>query len=221
MQNQIHLKFEGKNAKLRLCSPRKHAAKPQKTNSQGEHIQSLAIVQPPLQDVNAEEILTSDAELNLLQSGQILEETTRAYLNSQGQVVGDFQKIAIQLDPKGNEVSRKPKVSRLANINDLNPVEVIQTVPVQALLKKYAIKRIYQLAHTDGVQFDFLYQLAKHLSESKKAGLLAVGQKKLPLIFKNEGVPYRCALYGQTQNNTYKLLLLILGQELKLPNPDA
>ena len=62
------------------------------------------------------------------------------------------------------------------------------------------------------------FGVAKNLADKRQAALLGAGAKgNAPLVFQENGRPIRCALTGDVDGENYKLLILQLGQELKLP----
>jgi len=106
-----------------------------------------------------------------------------------------------------------------ANSNhDTFPVVVGKFVPLDKFLGSFVVTRSYALSHTDGVVYDFLHQLAKKLADAKSVALLGAGAKgSAPIIFQDAGKGYRCALSGKIEGEKYQLLVLVLGQELKVP----
>jgi hypothetical protein len=224
MKRPFHLSDSGKNAKLMLVSPPRQTAPTIKTNSIGDPIVAQQFIcesnMPTVEAYDPEALLQLDQEINLTTLGQFTENASKAFLDSKGEVVGNFQQVAVKYDPSGEETSRKVLQGKAAaNINhEVNAVEVLKEAPYKSFVRKYSIRRTYQLAHTDGVSFSFLYDLCKRLHDNKTVAILGYGPKKAPLIFQDGGTPYRCVLYGQIQGDTYKLLVLISGQELKLPN---
>jgi hypothetical protein len=223
MKRPFHLSDLGKNAKLSIISPPSLAAPTLKTNSSGDPISTQSFVCetnfPAVKDYDSQELISLDTEVNLSSLGKFTDNATRAYLDSKGGAEGNFQKVQVKQAPNGTELSRKVLQGKAAcNINqDVNPVSTIKDVPYTAFISKYTIRRTYQLAHTDGVSFGFLYDLARRLHETKSVALLGYGPKRAPLIFVEGGTPYRCALFGEIVGDTYKLLILISGQELKTP----
>ena len=81
--------------------------------------------------------------------------------------------------------------------------------------------RTYQLTHTNGLTFDFLFAMAKDLHEQQVLMLLGAGPKGVdPLVFQEEGRPYRAFLEGRVRGEEYLLLMHLSNLELK-PLPEA
>ena len=74
----------------------------------------------------------------------------------------------------------------------------------------------YQLSHVNGLTFDFLFEIAKELSDKDSLMMLAAGAKSNePLVFQDGGKSYRGFLEGRVVGKTYVLLLHITNLELK------
>jgi len=64
--------------------------------------------------------------------------------------------------------------------------------------------------------YDFLYEMAKELSDEKCMAMIGAGkQGKDPLIFQTNGSPYRGFLEGRIKDKKYKLLLHLSNMQLK------
>lgn len=135
--------------------------------------------------------------------------------------IGDFADVDIVFDASGSEKQRRPHLIRRPNLNELHPVKLGKRLPATEALTGFAYKQVLQLAHTDGLSFEFLRELARELAERKEVALLGAGPKgNLPLVLREHGSAYRAFLYGEVDGaGRYKLLLLLSDQELKLPEP--
>jgi hypothetical protein len=62
--------------------------------------------------------------------------------------------------------------------------------------------------------------LAEKLKKEKSVAVLGAGQKgNQPLVLRDGGSPYRAFLFGESgKDGTYRLLILLSNQELKLPS---
>ena len=86
-------------------------------------------------------------------------------------------------------------------------------------VRKFVFSRTLQLWHSDGLTFEFLFNIAKELDENDEMMLIGGGQKgKEPLIFQNNGLPWRGFLEGRIQGDSYALLLRLSNLELKSLN---
>ena len=80
----------------------------------------------------------------------------------------------------------------------------------------FMFKKSYQVQHINGLTYDFLYDMAKKLSESKSMMLMGGGAKgNEPLVMSNGGTPYRAFLEGRVDSNSYALILRLTNLELK------
>ena len=90
-------------------------------------------------------------------------------------------------------------------------------------LTAFAFKQTLQVAHVDGLTFEFLRDLARDLAQKNEVAVLGAGPKgNLPLVLREAGTPNRAFLYGEVDaEGRYRLLLLLSDQELKLPDRPA
>ena len=64
--------------------------------------------------------------------------------------------------------------------------------------------------------FEFLFNIAKELDENNEMMLVGSGEKgRDPLIFQNNGLPWRAFLEGRVQDDSYALLMRLSNLELK------
>jgi hypothetical protein len=177
--------------------------------------------------LTSQEVTESDPELALAGAGEILdlETLTTAYYDPESETprpVADFKQIDIVYDPAGQEKERRPHITRKCNLDDLMPIKIGKRLPLIDALTGFVFKQMYQIVHEDGVQKDFLFELARELHEKKEIAVLGAGPKgTMPLVVRDKGSPYRAFLYGEigtgADEGKYKLLLLLSDQELKRP----
>ena len=85
-------------------------------------------------------------------------------------------------------------------------------------MRRFAFRRRLQLRHTDGLSYDYLYEIAKELEASEALMLLGAGEKGSgALIFQANGRAYRGFLEGRTKGKAYQLMLHLSDMELKQP----
>ena len=83
-------------------------------------------------------------------------------------------------------------------------------------VRKFVFSRTLQLWHSDGLSFEFLYNIAKDLDDNDEMMLVGAGAKgRDPLIFQNNGLPWRGFLEGRIQDDSYAFLLRLSNLELK------
>ena len=118
----------------------------------------------------------------------------------------------------GVEKSSRPQAAVEANINlDALPISWTgKLFPKADALRKFVFVRSYQLRHVNGLTFDFLYEMAKKLHDSKSMMLVGGGEKGVgPLVMSANGTPYRAFLEGRVEGEKYMLILHLTNLELK------
>ncbi|SVA98049.1 uncharacterized protein METZ01_LOCUS150903 [marine metagenome] len=163
-------------------------------------------------------LVDGDPEIDFNSIGKKINGTDLVYLDSKGEVLyaPPIIKESI-IGPDGAEKERRKSENIPSNVDDELPVRWSdQKIPIQDVLKSFAFMRTIQIMHIDGLTYDFLYQMAKELSEEKCMAMIGAGkQGKNPLIFQANGSPYRGFLEGRVKDKKYKLLLHLSNMELK------
>lgn len=130
-----------------------------------------------------------------------------------------FEAIANEFiyNPDGSQKEIKSLSVRESNIVSDYPVRWTgKYLPLDQAYNKFIFVKKYQLTHSNGLTFDFLFEMAKDLSEKKSLMLLGAGAKgNEPLIFQDNGKPYRAFLEGRIKGDSYLLLLHLTNLELK------
>ena len=105
----------------------------------------------------------------------------------------------------------------MSNITDELPIRFTKfKLKEKDAVRKFVFSRTLQLWHSDGLTFEFLFNIAKELDENDEMMLLGAGEKgKEPLIFQNNGLPWRAFLEGRVQDDAYALLMRLSNLELK------
>ncbi len=176
------------------------------------------------QDLGFDALLEGDPELDLANAGAEIDadSITPAWYDPAAEEpvpIGDFADVDIVYDANGEEKARRPHLVRRPNLNELHPVKLGKRMPAINALTAFAFKQTLQIAHTDGLTFEFLRDLAKDLADKGEVALLGAGPKgNMPLVLREHGTAYRAFLYGEVEEGRYKLLLLLSDQELKLPD---
>lgn len=218
MERHFHLAFGSKNTRVRLVQSRQRTNTAERISPRSMPVETVKVAHGL--NTGNPQLLNQPgcADINLASAGLILDNTTTAFFHPDTRVlVGNFVRYVRLHNPDGSLKEEKPAVTRKCNTNDAAPVSILKMVDKAKLFSGFVITKVYQLAHEDGIQYDFLFNLAKELQSTDKAALLGVGPKGGPLVFTNGGKPYRCALIGRVDGTKYLLQLLVLGQELKLP----
>jgi len=226
MTTTIHLEFEDKAARLPLQSPKRSKVAPaiQRRTAAGAvnnfRIFNAARRVDP-KSLSPEDVASDDPELDLSMAGTLADSDllSTAFVDKTGKMVRDFEEIEVVLKPDGTEKERRPRTDRTANVNDVRPIKVGKLMPVDEALTSFVFRGVYQVVHEDGLGHEFLRALAEKLEKEKSVAVLGAGQKgNQPLVLVDGGSPYRAFLYGETgKEGTYRLLILLSNQELKLP----
>lgn len=177
------------------------------------------------------QLLDGDPELNFGDAaGEVLDpdSLSTAYFDSAAaapEPIGDFSEVDIVYDARGQEKERRPHINRKSNVNEIHPIKIGKRLPVSQALTDFVFKQIYQIVHEDGLQMEFLRNIATELHRKNEMAVLGAGPKgATPLVIRDKGSPYRAFLYGEIgsgeNEGKYKLLLLLTDQELKRPEND-
>ena len=168
-----------------------------------------------------DEVIKNDVDLDFMMTGLLISETTKTYLTNSGSIMNYPPKIKeVIFDPNGEEKEvREPK--------DIEPNIKEDTPPVRftgklfnkkAAISKFIFKKTIQLQHTNGLTYDYLYNMAKDLHDKNQLMYMGAGVHGTdPLIFQLNGIPMRGFLEGRVDKTRYQLLLHLSNMEIKLP----
>jgi hypothetical protein len=169
----------------------------------------------------AELLINDDLEVDMEEVGKPLTSVSTVYLSSQGEVIYAAPKIMeIIINPDGTERERRDPVELEANVQEEFPINWSgKKIPIGEAICKFVFRRTLQLIHVDGLTYDFLFNMAKELSDAGWMMLVGGGLKGSdPLIFQANGKPYRAFLEGRIKGDRYQLLMHLSDMELKVPN---
>jgi hypothetical protein len=168
----------------------------------------------------AESLIAGDPELDIEATGAFLRDTSRVYINSDRQVVHAVSQIEVVRNPDGTEKLRRPKKLPVPNVSAEQPLLWSgKLLPKKDVYNKFAIVSKLQLVHINGLTYDFLFGIARHLEEKNSLLVVGAGSKaNQPLILRRGAVPYRGFLEGRTRGEEYLLLLHLSNIELKAPD---
>ncbi len=168
----------------------------------------------------AQALIDGDPEIDRELVGKHVGETQTVFLSAKGEVLHASPSIVdVLFGTDGGERERKPASDVPANTNEEAPVRFAgRRMSKAEVVTKFAFRRSVQIKHVDGLSFDFLFKMAKELSDKGEVALLGAGSKgRDPLIFQENGTPYRGFLEGRVDGNRYKLLLHLSNLELRAP----
>lgn len=169
----------------------------------------------------AQALVDGDPEVDRELVGKFLGDTQTVYLSGKGEVLHASPKLVdVLFGPDGEERERRPAQDVPGNCNEKeSPVRWTgRRMSKAEVVTKFAFRRSIQIKHVDGLSFDFLFKMAKELHDKKEVALLGAGPKgRDPLIFQENGTPYRGFLEGRVDGQRYKLLLHLSNLELRVP----
>ena len=165
-------------------------------------------------------LIDGDPDADMEQVGRFIGSTDTVYLSNDGNVLHVLPEIIeVLFGPDGAETETREPEEVPANIDDGYPVcWTGRKISKQDAVRRFAFKRTIQLQHTNGLSYDFLFEMAKTLHEEKVVVLMGTGKKAQdPLVFQANGTPYRAFLEGRVDGDRYQLLMHLSNLELKIP----
>lgn len=165
----------------------------------------------------AEDLVVSDPELDLELTGKFIDNVARVYINEDYQPVFKVQKIENIFLPSAElKEEREPKYYE-SNIAGTGMVSWTgKLMPKLKVYNRLIFHKKYQLRHVNGLTYDFLYDMAKQLSDQDSLMMLGAGASGTePLVLNDGGKPYRGFLEGRIKADKYCLVLHLTDQELK------
>ncbi len=169
----------------------------------------------------ANAMVEKDPEIDFEKVGRRVGVADRVHVRPDGSVLYCARTMLVQLDPEGNELERRDFIDVEATVDEATPLPWSgRLFPIDQVVRKFAITRKLRVRHVNGLTFDFLYDIAKHLHEENKMLFVGTGKKGTqPLIFQTNGSPYRGFLEGRVDGEGYLLLLHLSNMELKALAP--
>ncbi|MBK8054345.1 MAG: hypothetical protein IPK35_14050 [Saprospiraceae bacterium] len=165
----------------------------------------------------AQDLINADPEIDLYKTGMIISGGQKVLVNPDLKPVYKVKATEIVYLPDGTVKEEKAFATKNQNIISDFPISWTgKQLPIAEAYNRFIFAKKYQLTHTNGLTFDFLYDMAKELHEKQVLMLLAGGPKgNEPLIFQENGRPYRAFLEGRVKGDSYLLLMHISNLELK------
>ncbi len=165
----------------------------------------------------AEALIEEDPEIPMDRVGRRIGPTDRVWIREDGSILYCARNLMVKYDPDGNEVEREDFVDVEATVSDEVALPWTgRLFPLDTIVRRFVFARTLRVRHVNGLTFDFLYDIAKHLHEEEKALLMGSGKKGTdPLIFQTNGKPYRGFLEGRIDGDGFLLLMHLSDLELK------
>jgi hypothetical protein len=164
----------------------------------------------------SEALVKGDPEIDAAIGRPVLVRSS-VFLDKQGVPVTNFRILEDKFLPDGTLKETKPYKASEPNIE--LPLQIAAKggqVPDE-MVQRFVIHKVYQMAHTDNLSFDFMFKLCQEI-ESQGYVRIAAGLKgNEPLVLRREGLPCFAFLRGKVEGQTYVCTLHLTHTELKLP----
>ncbi len=164
-------------------------------------------------------LIESDIEVDTEVFGRFLWNVSRVYINDDEEVTYRIQQNEVIYSPEGKFKERRQRERDEANVDtDIPLTWTGKKIAKSDAIRSYVFSSKLQIVHINGLTYDFLYGMAKELSELNSLMLLGGGKSgKEPLVFRRGSTAYRGFLEGRIKDDCYILLLHLSNAELKSP----
>ena len=169
-------------------------------------------------------LIEGDPEVDFEHVGRAIGPTDVVWLDSAGKILhAPPRLVEVLVDPSGAERERRQPQDTPANVVDAPPLRWTRVrLSRQEAVRRFAFRRTLQLHHVDGLSYEYLHGMARQLDEAGQMVLVGAGARgRDPLIFQQNGTPYRAFLEGRVEGSRYRLLLHLSNLELKRPESEA
>ena len=170
-----------------------------------------------------EAIINEDPEIDMEQTGRFVKKSLRLWMTASDEIAYRVNFVEVVYNNDGSEKERRDVVRKQSNIRIEDPIKWTgKPVLKSEAMRKFVFTKSYQLFHTSGLSYDFLYDMAKQLHESKSMMRLGAGKKgNEQLCLTEGGEKYFGFLEGRIDGDKYCLILRLTNMELKpLPQKD-
>lgn len=166
----------------------------------------------------ANDLIKEDPEIDLEKFGMYLADTSRVYVTKNG-IVHAVLEFEIVSGPDGEIRDRRPRRKLPQNLNTDIPLKWTgKFIKKEEAIRKFVFTNKKQLAHVNGLTFDFLFEMAKELHEKDSLLLVRGGEKgNEPIVMNRGGKPYNAFLEGRIKGDSYCLILHLSNMELTRP----
>ena len=165
----------------------------------------------------SQKLIQEDPDVDFELEGKKLGSVTRVYINSDEEVVYKVKKNEKVFLPDGTLKEERTPRYLASNILETSPVKWTgKLFPRNKIYNKLIFNKNYQICHVNGLTYDFLFGMAKELSD-KDSMMMVQGadNPKGALIFNDGGKPYQGFLEGRVQGDKYSLILHLTDLQLK------
>jgi len=168
-----------------------------------------------------EAIIAGDPEIDIEQTGRFIRKSMRLWMTSDNDIAYRVNFVEVVYNPDGSEKEKRDLKKKQSNIRVEDAIQWTgKPISKAEALRKFVFTKSYQLHHTSGLSFDFLYDMAKQLHESKSLMRLGAGKKGNEQICLSEGgEKYFGFLEGRIDGDKYCLILRLTNMELRALPP--
>jgi hypothetical protein len=227
---KIHLAYENTDADLDLI-PTHREIPIKKVSSEGEKIINQRYIiydiykrkDILLKEENLfEKLKDTDEEIDIELTGKYIKSTNRITVNKNFEPVYNYRMYDVLYQPDGS-IKERVHQQTVGNINHATPVRITDDLhDKKALIRRYIFRKSYNITHSNGLTFKFLYDIAKKLHDVGKFARVETfdpkTKKRAPLILYDGGRKFpRAFLEGKIKENSYCLMLHVSDQEFIIP----
>ena len=179
----------------------------------------ILLEQYPDPDELARILISNDPEIDVEITGRATGSCDRVHIDGDGQIIYAPTIAEVRYDSSGMEIDRRPIMVRPSNLVTSTPPAWSNVLTARSdVIRKYALTRAYQVAHSNALEFDFLYGIATYLHERKVMVQVGSGRRgNGPLMFERNGPKYRGFLDGRIQEDAMRLVLYLAAFEFDSP----
>ena len=116
-------------------------------------------------------IIKDDVDIDFIKTGLIISQTNRIYLSNEGLVMKQMPKMQeVVFDAKGEEKKRSEPKNIDPNIRDDTPTIkwTGKFFDKKEAIRNFVFRRSLQLQHTNGLTYDFLFNMANDLQKKNQ-----------------------------------------------------
>ncbi len=147
-------------------------------------------------DTLARALIDGDPEIDMEVAGRIAGPCDRIWTDPDHKPPYAVKMVEIVYGPDGVEKERRVPINVESNVGEDMPLRWTgRLFEREEIVRRFAITRKYQIAHTDGLTFDFLHRMAAALENKDALMSIGAGPKgRDPLVFERNGTPFRTFL---------------------------
>jgi hypothetical protein len=167
-------------------------------------------------------LMEEDPEVDIELVGKYIGKTHKLYMTKDNNIAYRVNMQQVLYNPDGSEKERRDLAKAASNVAGEIPIQWSgRKFPKAEALRKFVFTKKYQIRHTSGLTYDFLYDMAKMLHETDSLMFVGGGKKgNEPIILTTGGEPYRGFLEGRIDGDKYCLIMHLTNMEIK-PLPEA